>query len=105
MSDVDPSAPVLRFAVDGAVALITVDRPGRLNAIGSDTVGLFNAALDAVEAGEPEALVDEVSRQAKAGLSDDHRLLYPQIALEFAELFATTPDLAAAAAGSRSQED
>lgn len=46
------------------------------------------AALDAVEAGEPEVLVDEVSRQVKAGLSDDHRMLYPQIELEFAALFA-----------------
>jgi hypothetical protein len=57
-----------------------------------------------VQAGEPEAVVDDVSRQVKAGLSDDHRLVYPQIALEFAALFATPPDLAAAPAGSRSQE-
>jgi enoyl-CoA hydratase len=49
MSDVEPSAPVLRVAVDGAVAVLTVDRPGRLNAIGSDTIDLFNEALDAVE--------------------------------------------------------
>src|SRR4051812_36899461 len=46
------------------------------------------AALDAVEAGEPEAVVDEVSRQVKAGLSDDHQTLYPQVELEFAALFA-----------------
>ena len=52
------------------------------------------SALDAVEAGEPEAVVDEVSRQVKAGLSDDHRLIYPQLELEleleleFAALFA-----------------
>ena len=63
------------------------------------------SALDAVEAGEPEAVVDEVSRQVKAGLSDDHRLLYPQLEREFAALLASTSDLAAAAAGSRSQED
>jgi hypothetical protein len=43
-----------------------------------------NAALDAVEAGEPEAVVDDVSRQVKAGLSDDQRTLYPQIEREFA---------------------
>jgi NAD(P)-dependent dehydrogenase (short-subunit alcohol dehydrogenase family) len=42
------------------------------------------AALDAVEAGEPEAVVDDVSRQVKAGLSDDQRTLYPQIEREFA---------------------
>ena len=41
------------------------------------------AALDAVEAGEPEAVVDDVSRQVKAGLSDDQRILYPQIEREF----------------------
>lgn len=41
-------------------------------------------ALDAVEAGEPEAVVDDVSRQVKAGLSDDQRTLYPQIERDFA---------------------
>ncbi len=44
------------------------------------------AALDAVEAGEPEAVVDDVSRQIKAGLSDDQRTLYPQLEQEFAAL-------------------
>jgi NAD(P)-dependent dehydrogenase (short-subunit alcohol dehydrogenase family) len=44
------------------------------------------AALDAVEAGEPEAVVDDVSRQVKAGLSDDQRSIYPQIELEFSAL-------------------
>jgi len=42
------------------------------------------AALDAVEAGQPEAIVDDVSRQAKARLSDDQRRLYPQIERDFA---------------------
>lgn len=42
------------------------------------------AALDAVEAGEPEAVVDDVSRLVKAGLSDDQRTLYPQIERDFA---------------------
>jgi len=45
-------------------------------------------ALDAVEAGEPEAIVDDVSRQVKAGLSDDQRMLYPQIELDFAAALA-----------------
>ena len=35
------------------------------------------AALDAVEAGEPEAVVDDFSRQVKAGLSDDQRRPLP----------------------------
>lgn len=42
------------------------------------------AALDAVEAGQPEALVDQLSRQVKAGLADDQRTLYPLVALDFA---------------------
>jgi hypothetical protein len=44
------------------------------------------AALDAVEAGEPEAVVDDFSRQVKAGLSDDQHTLYPQIEQDFAAL-------------------
>jgi NAD(P)-dependent dehydrogenase (short-subunit alcohol dehydrogenase family) len=43
-------------------------------------------ALDAVEAGEPEAIVDDLSRQVKAGLSDDQHTLYPQIEQDFAAL-------------------
>ena len=46
------------------------------------------SALDAVEAGEPEAVVDEVSRQVKAGLSDDQRTLYPQIERDFAAVLS-----------------
>ena len=42
------------------------------------------AAFDALEAGEPEALVDDQSRQVKAGLSDDQRLIYPSIEEQFA---------------------
>jgi NAD(P)-dependent dehydrogenase (short-subunit alcohol dehydrogenase family) len=41
------------------------------------------SALDALEAGEPEAVVDDQSRAVKAGLSDDQRELYPQIEREF----------------------
>jgi short-subunit dehydrogenase len=41
------------------------------------------SALDALEAGEPEAVVDDYSRAAKAGLSDDQSALYPQIEREF----------------------
>jgi NAD(P)-dependent dehydrogenase (short-subunit alcohol dehydrogenase family) len=52
-----------------------------------EPVAVAAAALNALEAGEPEAVVDEVSRQVKAGLSDDHRMIYPQLELEFAALF------------------
>jgi NAD(P)-dependent dehydrogenase (short-subunit alcohol dehydrogenase family) len=48
------------------------------------------AALDALQAGEPEAFVDDFGRMFKAGLSDDQATLYPQIERDF---------LAAAGAG------
>ena len=41
------------------------------------------SALDALEAGEPEAVVDDFSRAVKAGLSDDQDTLYPQIERQF----------------------
>jgi NAD(P)-dependent dehydrogenase (short-subunit alcohol dehydrogenase family) len=44
------------------------------------------SALDALEADEPEAVVDDYSRAVKAGLSDDQSTLYPQIEREFLEL-------------------
>jgi hypothetical protein len=37
-------------------------------------------------AGEPEAIVDDSSRQVKAGLSDDQRTLYPQVEQSFEAL-------------------
>ena len=43
-------------------------------------------ALDALEADEPEAVVDEYSRAIKSGLSDDQDALYPQIEREFLAL-------------------
>jgi NAD(P)-dependent dehydrogenase (short-subunit alcohol dehydrogenase family) len=42
-------------------------------------------ALDALEAGEPEVAIDEGTRQVKAGLSDDHRLIYPDVEEQFLE--------------------
>ena len=42
------------------------------------------AALDALAAGAPEAVVDEFSRTVKAGLADDQQVLYPAIEAEFA---------------------
>jgi NAD(P)-dependent dehydrogenase (short-subunit alcohol dehydrogenase family) len=45
-----------------------------------------SSALDALEADEPEAVVDDYSRVIKAGLSDDQDALYPQIEREFLTL-------------------
>jgi NAD(P)-dependent dehydrogenase (short-subunit alcohol dehydrogenase family) len=42
------------------------------------------AALEALQAGAPEAIVDEFSRAVKAGLSDDQNLIYPGIREQFA---------------------
>jgi NAD(P)-dependent dehydrogenase (short-subunit alcohol dehydrogenase family) len=41
------------------------------------------AAFDGLEAGEPEVAVDEMSREIKAGLSDDQRLIYPGVQEQF----------------------
>lgn len=42
------------------------------------------SALDALEAGESEALVDDFSRTVKSGLHDDLGLVYPGIEAQFA---------------------
>jgi hypothetical protein len=44
------------------------------------------AALDALEANQPEAVVDDYSRAVKAGLSDDQRTLYPQVEEQYLSL-------------------
>jgi NAD(P)-dependent dehydrogenase (short-subunit alcohol dehydrogenase family) len=43
------------------------------------------SALDALEAGASEALVDDFSRTVKSSLHDDLGLLYPEIAAQFAD--------------------
>jgi short-subunit dehydrogenase len=42
-----------------------------------------DSALDTLEAGGAEAIVDEWSRNVKAGLSDDHNLIYPGVEEQF----------------------
>lgn len=46
------------------------------------------AAFDGLEAGAPEVLVDERTREVKAGLSDDQNLIYPAVAEDFAAAVA-----------------
>lgn len=43
------ASDVLRFERLDGVALLTLDRPERLNAIGSDTVALLHSALDVID--------------------------------------------------------
>jgi hypothetical protein len=56
-----------------------------------NTATVAESALDALEAGEPEALADDYSRGVKAALSDDQRTLYPQVEREFLEIVGATP--------------
>ncbi len=46
------------------------------------------SALDALEAGSQEALVDDLSRFVKSSLHDDHGLIYPGIEAQFAAVAA-----------------
>ena len=41
-------------------------------------------ALDALEAGQSEAIVDDISRGVKAALHDDLNLIYPALEQQFA---------------------
>jgi NAD(P)-dependent dehydrogenase (short-subunit alcohol dehydrogenase family) len=66
------------------VGFVDTDLTAGLDAPKVAPATVANSALDALEAGEPEALVDEVSRAVKAGLSDDQHTLYPQVEQELA---------------------
>jgi NAD(P)-dependent dehydrogenase (short-subunit alcohol dehydrogenase family) len=66
------------------VGFVDTDLTAALDVDKIAPAAVATAALDAVEAVEPEAVVDDVSRQVKAGLSDDQNTLYPQIEQDFA---------------------
>jgi len=66
------------------VGFVDTDLTAALDVDKIAPAAVATAALDAVEAGEPEAVVDDISRQVKAGLSDDQNTLYPQIEQDFA---------------------
>jgi NAD(P)-dependent dehydrogenase (short-subunit alcohol dehydrogenase family) len=68
------------------VGFVDTDLTAALDGDKIEPAAVAATALDAVEAGEPEAVVDEFSRQVKAGLSDDQHTLYPQIEQDFAAL-------------------
>ncbi len=50
------------------------------------------SALDALEAGQPEAIVDDFSRSAKSMLHDDQNLIYPGLAAQLSAQLAGGPD-------------
>jgi NAD(P)-dependent dehydrogenase (short-subunit alcohol dehydrogenase family) len=66
------------------VGFVDTDLTAGLDAPKVSAATVATAALDALEAGAREALVDDVSRAVKAGLSDDQNILYPQVEQEFA---------------------
>lgn len=66
------------------VGFVDTDLTAELDAPKVPAAAVANAALDALQAGEREAVVDDVSRAVKAGLSDDQNTLYPQVEQEFA---------------------
>lgn len=49
---------------------------------------VVRTGLDALEGGQPEVLVDDFTRNVKAGLNDDQNLLYPQVGQQFAAMTA-----------------
>lgn len=61
------------------VGYVDTDLTAGLEAEKTDPSVVAHASLDALEAGEPEAIVDDISRQVKSALSDDQRVLYPMI--------------------------
>lgn len=66
------------------VGFVDTDLTTGLDAPKVSAATVATSALDALEAGKREALVDDVSRAVKAGLSDDQNILYPQVEQEFA---------------------
>ncbi|MGO9905200.1 MAG: SDR family oxidoreductase [Solirubrobacteraceae bacterium] len=68
------------------VGFVDTDLTAGLDAPKVPAAAVANSALDALQAGEPEAVVDDVSRAVKAGLSDDQNTLYPQVEQEFAAM-------------------
>ncbi|MCI3274396.1 SDR family oxidoreductase [Streptomyces cylindrosporus] len=62
------------------VGYVDTDLTARIDAPKIDARTVAALALDGIEAGAPEVLADDISRQVKAGLSADLSALYPQLA-------------------------
>jgi NAD(P)-dependent dehydrogenase (short-subunit alcohol dehydrogenase family) len=65
------------------VGYVDTDLTAGLDAPKLDPADVVSAALDALEAGEPEVAVDEISKYVKANLADDHTQIYPMIEQQF----------------------
>ena len=65
------------------VGYVDTDLTAGLDAPKLDPADVVSAALDALEAGESEVAVDEISQYVKANLADDHTQIYPLIEQQF----------------------
>ena len=65
------------------VGYVDTDLTAGLDAPKLDPADVVSAALDALEAGESEVAVDEISKYVKANLADDHTQIYPMIEQQF----------------------
>ena len=65
------------------VGFVDTDLTAGLDIDKIEPAAVATSALDALEAGAPEAVVDDFSRTVKAGLYDDQQLLYPAVEAEF----------------------
>lgn len=69
------------IAVTGLhVGYVDTDLTAGVDAPKSSALDVAVLALDGIETGAHEVLADDVSRQVKAGLAEDLRVLYPQLA-------------------------
>src|SRR3954467_13585635 len=83
----------LRHECRGRVALLTLDRPERLNAIGSDTVALLHAALDRIECdGATRAIVITGAGRAFSAGADISELAGLETGTDFARFVTGLTD-------------
>jgi hypothetical protein len=74
-------APILGRNGGGAILnVLSTDAMAGFDMDKLDPADVARAALDGIEAGALEVLLDEPSRYVKAGLSGDLRALYPAAA-------------------------
>jgi NAD(P)-dependent dehydrogenase (short-subunit alcohol dehydrogenase family) len=65
------------------VGFVDTDLTARLNVEKIAPQAVAASALDALEQGQPEAIVDDFSRAVKANLPDDQNLIYPGVREQF----------------------
>jgi NAD(P)-dependent dehydrogenase (short-subunit alcohol dehydrogenase family) len=77
-------APQKTLVVGVHAGYVDTDMAARITEPKIKSVDVVNAALDGVEREIPEVLVDDVSRRTKAALPDDQKLIYPDVAAQWA---------------------